>query len=43
LQFFADRYVKPKHPELGIDSRIQMPDRIDSAVVGRQRVTLVQK
>ena len=43
LQFFVDRYVKPKHPELGIDSRIQMPERIDSAVVGRHQVTLVQK
>jgi hypothetical protein len=43
LQFFVDRYIKPKHPELGIDSRFQMPDRIDSAVVGRHQVTLVQK
>jgi hypothetical protein len=43
LQFFVDRYIRPKHPELGIDSRFQMPDRIDSAVVGRHQVTLVQK
>jgi hypothetical protein len=43
LQFFVERYIKPRHPELGIDSRIQMPDRIDSAVVGRHQVTLVQK
>ena len=43
LQFFVERYIKPRHPELGIDSRIQMPDRIDSAVVGRRQVTLVQK
>ena len=43
LEFFVDRYIKPKHPELGIDSRIQMPDRIDSAVIGQHRVTVVQK
>ena len=43
LQFFVDRYIKPKHPEIGIDSRFQMPERIDSAVVGRHQVTLEQK
>ncbi len=43
LQFFVDRYIKPKHPAIGIDSRFQMPDRIDSAVVGRHQVILVQK
>ena len=43
LQFFIDRFIKPKHPELGLDSRVQMPDRIDNAVVGQHRVTLVQK
>jgi len=43
LQFFVDRYIKPKHPEIGIDSRFQMPDRIDSAAVGGHQVTLVQK
>jgi len=43
LQFFVDRYIRPKHPELGIDSRFLMPDRIDSAVVGRHQVTLVQR
>ena len=43
LQFFLDRYIKPKHPEIGIDSRFKMPDRIDTAVVGQLRVTVVQK
>ena len=43
LQFFVERYIKPRHPELGIDSRIQMPERIDSAVVGQHQVTLVQR
>ena len=43
LQFFIDRYIKPKHPEIGIDSRFQMPDRIDTAVVGQHQLTVVQK
>ena len=43
LQFFIDRYIKPKHPEIGIDTRFQMPDRIDSAVVGQHHLTVVQK
>jgi len=43
LQFFIDRYIKPKHPEIGIDSRFQMPDRINSAVVGQRQLTVVQK
>jgi len=43
LEFFIARYIKPKHPELGIDSRVPMPDRIDSAVVGKHQVTLAQK
>ena len=43
LEFFIDRYIKPKHPEIGIDSRFQLPDRIDTAVAGEHRVTVVQK
>ncbi len=43
LEFFIDRYLKPKHPEIGIDSRFQMPDRIDTAVAGQHQVSLVQK
>ena len=43
LQFFIDHYLKPKHPEIGIDSRFQLPDRIDTAVVGDHELTLVQK
>jgi hypothetical protein len=43
LEFFIERYIKPKHPEIGIDSRFQMPDRIDTAVAGQRQVTVVQK
>ncbi len=43
LEFFIDRYIRPKHPEIGIDTRFQMPNRIDTAIVGQRQVTLVQK
>jgi hypothetical protein len=43
LEFFINRYIKPKHPEIGLDSRFQLPDRIDTAIAGQRQVTLVQK
>jgi hypothetical protein len=43
LEFFIDRYLKPKHPEIGLDSRFQMPDRIDTAVAAQRQVTIVQR
>ncbi len=43
LQFFVDHYVKPKHPEVGLDTRFRMPYRIDSAQVGEHKLTVIQK
>jgi hypothetical protein len=43
LQFFVDRYIKPKHPDLGLDSRFELPDRIDTASVGDHVLILTQK
>lgn len=43
LELFVEKYIQPKHPELGIDSRFKLPDRIDSAIVGQHQVTLLQK
>ena len=43
LQYLVDRYVKPKYPAAGLDSRFHMPCRIDSAVVGTHKLTLRQK
>lgn len=43
LELFVDKYVTPRNPNIGIDSRFKLPDRIDSAVVGQHQVTLVQK
>lgn len=43
LQFFADRYIKPKYPTLGLDSEFELPDRVDIAVVGNHILTVTQK
>ncbi len=43
LEYFADHYLKPKYPGVGLDSRFRMPDRIDSATVGSHELTVVQK
>jgi hypothetical protein len=43
LEFFVNRYVKPKYPGVGLDTRFTMPSRIDSATVGQHQLTIVQK
>ncbi len=43
LQFFAQRYITPRYPHVGITSTFKLPLRIDSAIVEAGRVQLVQK
>jgi hypothetical protein len=43
LQMFVNHYIKPKYPNLGIDNRFQLPDRIDTAVVGNHELTVTQR
>lgn len=43
LQLFAEKYLQPKHPEIGLDSQFALPDKIAVAVVGSHRLTVVQK
>lgn len=43
LQMFVEKYIQPKYPNLGIDSRFALPDKIDTATVGEGEVTLTQK
>ena len=43
LDLFARRYLKPRYPNLGLDSTFQMPVHISSAVVGAHTLTLVQR
>lgn len=43
LELFVEKYITPRNPNIGIDSRFKLPARIDSAVVGQHQVTLIQK
>jgi len=43
LQFFVDRYIKTKYPNVGLTSTFKLPLRIDSATVENGEVAVVQK
>jgi hypothetical protein len=43
LEFFLERFIKPKVPNAGLDTSFKMPARIDSAVLGYHKVTFIQK
>jgi hypothetical protein len=43
LQFFVEKYITPKYPNVGIDSTFQMPNKIDVATVNYHKLTLIQK
>ncbi len=43
LELFVDHYVRPRYPNVGIDSTFKLPERIDTATVGRHEVTVTQK
>ena len=43
LELFVEKYLKPKYPDIGMDSRFALPARVDSAVIGLHNVTLTQQ
>jgi hypothetical protein len=43
LQLFVEKYLTPKYPSIGLDSRFALPARVDSATIGLHRVTVTQK
>lgn len=44
LQYFVDRYLRPRYGNgVGVDSNFALPERINSATVGENQVTLVQR
>lgn len=43
LEFFVEKYLKPKYPNIGLDSEFALPDRIDTATVGYHKLTITQK
>ena len=43
LEYFLQKYVTPKYPNVGIDSQFQLPARIDMATVGYHKLMVTQK
>lgn len=43
LEFFVEKYITPKYPNVGMDSQFQLPERIDTATVGYHKLTVTQK
>ena len=43
LQLFVEKFLQPQYPDVGLDSRFRLPDRIASATVGEHKLTVLQK
>jgi hypothetical protein len=43
LEFFVQKYITPKYPNVGLDSQFKLPNRIDLAHVGYHKLTVTQK
>jgi hypothetical protein len=43
LEFFVDHYLKPKYPNVGLDSSFRPGYRVDSASVRAHQLVIVQK
>lgn len=43
LELFVEKYLEPKYPNIGMDSRFALPARVDAATIGLHRVTITQK
>ena len=43
LEMFVEKYLQPKYPGVGLDSKFTLPDRIDTAKVGLNKLTITQK
>ena len=43
LQFFVDRFVNPKYPNVDLDQDYRLPSKMDSVVIGQRKGTVTQK
>jgi hypothetical protein len=43
LQLFVQKYLQPKYPNIGIDSQFPLPDKVDSAKIGKHVLSVIQK
>lgn len=43
LEYFINKYIAPKYPNVGMDSTFALTNKIDVAVVGYHKLTVTQK
>ena len=43
LELFIEKFLQPNYPNIGLRSRFSLPQKIDTAVVGTHKLTLIQK
>lgn len=43
LELFVEKFLQPKYPEIGLDSRFPLPEKIDTAIIGARNLTIIQK
>jgi len=43
LELFVEKFLTPKYPEIGIDSKFALPNCIDTATVGLHQLSVTQK
>jgi len=43
LEYFVEKYITTKYPNIGMDSRFQLPEKIETATVGYHKLAVVQK
>jgi hypothetical protein len=42
LELFVEIFLRPKYPQIGLDSQFALPDRIHTAIVGLHQLTVTQ-
>ncbi|HEV2964548.1 MAG TPA: hypothetical protein VG649_22155 [Candidatus Angelobacter sp.] len=43
LEYFINKYIAPKYPNIGIDSTFALTNKIDIAIIGYHKLTVTQK
>ncbi len=43
LELFVEKYLEPKYPGIGVDSKFALPSRVDTATVGLHKVVVTQR
>lgn len=43
LEYFVNKYITPKYPNVGIDSTFALTNKIDITIIGYHKLTLTQK